>query len=337
MLPDLDGFETCRRLRAERRLGAGASCSRRATRSRTACAGSTAAPTTTSTKPFSLAELLGAAAGAGPARTRSSGRPCSRSATCGSIPPPAQVWRGDDEIELSAREFALLETFMRRPGQVLSQPQLLEAAWDLGYEQRSNVVEVYVRYLREKIDRPFGVESLETVRGIGLPAAQGRRARVSRCPIRLRLTAAFALAMVARAGGGRAVRLRAAAGRPRRERRRGPGRARRGRRRRRGAASAGAAGDAEESFAQVLGAGGELLEHAAGCAAGPEPAELRRARAATACWSSAGCPASRARRACSPVRATVHGRRRRPVARRPRRGARAAWWPRSRSAARWPC
>ena len=77
------------------------------------------------------------------------------------------MWRGDAEIALSAREFALLETFMRRPGQVLSQMQLLDAAWDLGYEQRSNVVEVYVRYLREKIDRPFGVASLETVRGLG--------------------------------------------------------------------------------------------------------------------------------------------------------------------------
>jgi len=60
-----------------------------------------------------------------------------------------------------------LETFMRRPGQVLSQLQLLDAAWDLGYEQRSNVVEVYVRYLREKLDRPFGRASLETVRGVG--------------------------------------------------------------------------------------------------------------------------------------------------------------------------
>ena len=56
---------------------------------------------------------------------------------------------------------------MRRPGQVLSHGQLLDAAWDLGYEQRSNVVEVYVRYLRQKIDRPFGVRSLETVRGMG--------------------------------------------------------------------------------------------------------------------------------------------------------------------------
>ena len=56
---------------------------------------------------------------------------------------------------------------MRRPGHVLTQMQLLESAWDLGFEQRSNVVEVYVRYLREKIDRPFGVQSIETVRGLG--------------------------------------------------------------------------------------------------------------------------------------------------------------------------
>ena len=49
----------------------------------------------------------------------------------------------------------------------LHQLQLLESAWDMGYEQRSNVVEVYVRYLREKIDRPFGVSSIETVRGVG--------------------------------------------------------------------------------------------------------------------------------------------------------------------------
>jgi two-component system OmpR family response regulator len=82
-------------------------------------------------------------------------------------PATHEVWRGNHEIELSAREFALLETFMRRPGQVLTQLQLLEAAWDLGYEQRSNVVEVYVRYLREKVDRPFGVKSIETVRGAG--------------------------------------------------------------------------------------------------------------------------------------------------------------------------
>jgi two-component system OmpR family response regulator len=60
-----------------------------------------------------------------------------------------------------------LEAFMRRPGDVLSRLQLLELGWDYDYENRSNVIDVYVRYLREKIDRPFGVHSIETVRGRG--------------------------------------------------------------------------------------------------------------------------------------------------------------------------
>ena len=75
--------------------------------------------------------------------------------------------RGDVEILLSTKEFQLLEVLIRRPGQVLSRYDLLEGAWEMGYENRSNVVEVYVRYLREKIDRPFGLESIETVRGAG--------------------------------------------------------------------------------------------------------------------------------------------------------------------------
>jgi two-component system, OmpR family, response regulator len=82
-------------------------------------------------------------------------------------PAARQAWRGEVEIDLTAREYGLFEAFMRRPGQVLSHLQLLDAAWDIGYEHRSNVIEVYVRYLREKIDRPFRVTSLETVRGMG--------------------------------------------------------------------------------------------------------------------------------------------------------------------------
>ena len=78
-----------------------------------------------------------------------------------------RVWRGNADIRLSARAYGLLEAFMRRPGQVLDRFQLLEAAWDYEYENRSNVVDVYVRYLREKVDRPFGAESIETVRGSG--------------------------------------------------------------------------------------------------------------------------------------------------------------------------
>ncbi|HEX5780991.1 MAG TPA: response regulator transcription factor, partial [Solirubrobacteraceae bacterium] len=165
MLPDIDGFETCRRLR-EQGMWAPIMMltARDAVEDRVR--GLDQGADDYLTKPFSLAELL--------ARLRALVRrgPVERPVVyeVGDLrldPATRQVWRGDTEIALSAREFALLETFMRRPGQVLSQMQLLESAWDLGYQQRSNVVEVYVRYLREKIDRPFGVASIETVRGVG--------------------------------------------------------------------------------------------------------------------------------------------------------------------------
>ncbi|MBA2325868.1 MAG: response regulator transcription factor [Actinobacteria bacterium] len=165
MLPDMDGFETCRLLRAE---GVWVPIimvtARDAVEDRVR--GLDVGADDYLTKPFSLAELL--------ARLRALARrdPVKRPPVIavGSLrldPATRHAWRGDIEIELSALEFAVLETFMRRPGQVLSQQQLLDAAWDFGYEHRSNVVEVYVRYLREKIDRPFGVRSLETVRGMG--------------------------------------------------------------------------------------------------------------------------------------------------------------------------
>jgi two-component system, OmpR family, response regulator len=165
MLPDIDGFETCRRLR---RQGVWVPIlmltARDAVEDRVR--GLDTGADDYLTKPFSLAELL--------ARLRALARrgPVERPVVLevGDLrldPATHEVWRGDERIELSAREFALLEAFMRRPGRVLTQLQLLEAAWDLGYEQRSNVVEVYVRYLREKIDRPFGVASIETVRGVG--------------------------------------------------------------------------------------------------------------------------------------------------------------------------
>jgi two-component system, OmpR family, response regulator len=82
-------------------------------------------------------------------------------------PAAHRAWRGDTELELSAKEFAVLELLMRRPGSVLSRAQLLEGAWDMSYERRSNIVDVYIRHLREKIDRPFGSETIETVRGVG--------------------------------------------------------------------------------------------------------------------------------------------------------------------------
>ncbi|MBA3716911.1 MAG: response regulator transcription factor [Actinobacteria bacterium] len=78
-------------------------------------------------------------------------------------PATRRAWRGSAELRLSAKEFSLLETFMRRPGEVLSRLHLLEHAWDFAYENRSNIVDVYIRHLRQKIGR----EALETVRGAG--------------------------------------------------------------------------------------------------------------------------------------------------------------------------
>ncbi len=165
MLPGIDGFETCRRLRGDDiwapvlMLTARDSVEDRV-------AGLDGGADDYLTKPFSFAELL--------ARLRALVRrgPLERPAVLavGDLrldPATRQVWRGEAEIELSQKEFALLETFMRRPGEVLSRFQLLEHAWDYEYENRSNVIDVYVRYLREKVDRPFGVRSLETVRGAG--------------------------------------------------------------------------------------------------------------------------------------------------------------------------
>jgi two-component system OmpR family response regulator len=82
-------------------------------------------------------------------------------------PGTREVWRGGTQLRLTTKEFALLEVFMRRAGQVLSRYDLLENAWDFAYENRSNVVDVYMRRLRGKIDEPFGRHSLETIRGAG--------------------------------------------------------------------------------------------------------------------------------------------------------------------------
>jgi two-component system OmpR family response regulator len=165
MLPGMDGFATCRRLRQLKvwtpvlMLTARAAVADR-------IHGLDGGADDYLTKPFSFDELL--------ARIRALVRrgPTARPAvlTVGDLrldPAAQRVWRGDEEIHLSARELALLETFMRRPDQVLTRSQLLEHAWDLAYDGGSNVVDVYVRYLREKIDRPFDRHTLATVRGVG--------------------------------------------------------------------------------------------------------------------------------------------------------------------------
>jgi two-component system OmpR family response regulator len=165
MLPGIDGFETCATLR---RAGVWSPVLMLTARDgvEDRVAGLDAGADDYLRKPFSFAELL--------ARLRALAR---RGATerpavleVGELrldPASRRVWRGETEIALSAKEFALLEALMRRPGEVLSRLDLLEQAWDMGYDNRSNVIEVHVRRLRQKIDRPFATALLETVRGAG--------------------------------------------------------------------------------------------------------------------------------------------------------------------------
>ena len=165
MLPGLGGFETCRRLRSS---GVWAPVLMLTARDSVEdrVEGLDSGADDYLVKPFAFAELL--------ARLRALGRRGAdeRPAVLevGDLrldPATHQVWRGESEISLSNKEFALLETFMRRRGEVLTRLHLLEHAWDFAYENRSNIVDVYVRRLRRKIDEPFGRQSLETVRGAG--------------------------------------------------------------------------------------------------------------------------------------------------------------------------
>ncbi len=165
MLPGLDGVQVCQRLR-ERGVWTPVLVLTARDGVEDRVAGLDAGADDYLVKPFSFAELLARLRAL--VRRGAGQRPSVLQVGDLRLDPATrQAWRGGREIPLSAKEFALLETFMRRPGQVLSRDQLLEHAWDYLYENRSNVVDVYIRYLRDKIDRPFGLDSIETVRGVG--------------------------------------------------------------------------------------------------------------------------------------------------------------------------
>src|SRR5438093_2608647 len=165
MLPDIDGFEVCRRLRAAGQWAPVLMLTARdAVDDRVR--GLDAGADDYLTKPFALAELLARLRALLRRGTRE--RPAVLEVGDLSLDPAAKVVRrGERTVALTAKEFALLEYFMRHPGEVLTRTRLIEHVWDFAFEGDSNVVEVYVRYLREKVNRPFGRESIETVRGVG--------------------------------------------------------------------------------------------------------------------------------------------------------------------------
>lgn len=82
-------------------------------------------------------------------------------------PASKRVWRGDEEIEMTARELALLDYLLRRKGEAVSKRDILEHVWDYDFEGDLNIIEVYIGHLRNKLDRPFGHRAIETVRGVG--------------------------------------------------------------------------------------------------------------------------------------------------------------------------
>jgi two-component system, OmpR family, response regulator len=165
MLPGFDGFELCRRLReAGRWMPVLMLTARDEVGDRVR--GLDVGADDYLVKPFSLLEL-GARLRA---ITRRDDRPRPPVLAAGELrldPASKRAWRGDAELRLSPKELSLLELFLRHPGTVLTRSQIIDAVWDFAYEGGSNIVDQYVKYLRDKVDAPFGRQDIETVRGIG--------------------------------------------------------------------------------------------------------------------------------------------------------------------------
>lgn len=165
MLPDVDGVEICRTLR-ERGVPTPILMLTARAEIEDRIAGLNAGADDYLVKPFAFGELVARLH----ALERRSSRRFSSTMEVGDLrldKVTHRVWRGDVELSLSAKEILLLETLMIHAGAALSRQQLLDQAWDGEYQGQSNVVDVYIGYLRDKIDRPFGCSSIKTVRSVG--------------------------------------------------------------------------------------------------------------------------------------------------------------------------
>jgi two-component system OmpR family response regulator len=165
MLPGFDGFELCRRLRE---AGIWVPVLMLTARDEVGdrVRGLDAGADDYLVKPFSLLELAARLR----ALTRRDDRRRPAVLSEGDLkldPATKRAWRASTELELSPKEFALLEFFLRHPGTVLTRSQIIEAVWDFAYDGTSNVVDQYVNYLRRKVDAPFGRGDIQTVRGMG--------------------------------------------------------------------------------------------------------------------------------------------------------------------------
>ncbi|MCU1466681.1 MAG: two component transcriptional regulator, winged helix family [Actinomycetia bacterium] len=165
MLPGVDGFEVCRVLREKGcRAPVLMLTARDAVEDRVR--GLDAGADDYLTKPFSFAELSARVRAL--LRRGASARPTVREVGDLRLDPAAhRATRADAELSLSPKEMALLELFMRHPDEVITRTQILDHVWDFAYDGMSNVVDQYVSYLRRKIDKPFGRDDLQTVRGVG--------------------------------------------------------------------------------------------------------------------------------------------------------------------------
>ncbi len=118
------------------------------------------------TKPFAFAELLARVR----ALVRRGGKDRGAEIRFGDLrldPVAHKVWRGGREVELTAKEYALLEYLMRNPNQVLTRTMIAEHVWDYTFDSFTNIIDVYVNYLRKKVDKDFDKRLIHTVRGVG--------------------------------------------------------------------------------------------------------------------------------------------------------------------------
>ncbi|MBE0504792.1 MAG: response regulator transcription factor [Desulfuromonadales bacterium] len=118
------------------------------------------------TKPFAFAELIARVRALLRRGTMDRGAEL-RFADLRLDPVAHKVWRCNDELDLTAKEYALIEYFMRNPNQVLTRTMIAERVWDYTFDSFTNIIDVYVNYLRKKIDRDYDKKLIQTVRGIG--------------------------------------------------------------------------------------------------------------------------------------------------------------------------